>query len=153
MSENALKLLEEREEILRQQLRDVRREIDSKRLETVNLNYEGKFVSYVDSAGIERFMRVSWVRRDIEYTDRIQYTFRGFGFCGEFYGYQDCTWFGVDFDDEFSISGRTVEEFMKEVGKVKEITAEKFSEAFKLLWTQAEDMFSKEISELLEEKV
>lgn len=102
-------------------------------LEAINLPWEGKYIKYIDvfdSTPI--YMKVDHIRQSPEKTDRknpYSYTFKGFGFFGEFTGYDDATDFDWSYWFEFNITGNYTE-FTKKVKKIEIITKEEFDEAF-----------------------
>ena len=80
-------------------------------------------------------MKVDWIRDAPEKTDRkrpYSYTFKGFGFFGEFTGHDDATDFDWSYWFEFNISGN-YNEFKEKISKIEEITKEEFNEAFELM--------------------
>ena len=67
----------------------------------------------------------------LRYSDRntYSYKFKGFGFFGEFTGYDDATDFDWSYWFEFNIHG-DYNKFQEKVSKIEIITKEEFDEAF-----------------------
>jgi len=137
--EKIIKEIEELEDKF-DSLSDEQHKVSSKirelQLKLINLPYEGKYIKYIDvfdSTPI--YMKVDWIRDTPEKTDRkrpYSYTFKGFGFFGEFTGYDDATDFDWSYWFEFNISGN-YNEFKEKISKIEEITKEEFDEAFELM--------------------
>lgn len=137
--ENRETILKEIEELENKQnsLNDERYKISDQirelKLKLINLPYEGKYIKYIDvfdSTPI--YMKVDWIREAPDKADRhrqYSYTFKGFGFFGEFTGYDDATDFEWSYWFEFNIIGNYIE-FTEKVKKIEVITKEEFDEAF-----------------------
>ena len=121
-------------------LSDEQHKISSKirelQLKLINLPYEGKYIRYIDTFdNTPIYMKVDWIRDAPEKTDRkrpYSYTFKGFGFFGEFTGHDDATDFDWSYWFEFNISGN-YNEFKEKISKIEEITKEEFDEAFEMM--------------------
>lgn len=102
-------------------------------LDAINLPWEGKYIKYIDVFDSNPiYMKVDHIRQSPEKIDRknpYSYTFKGFGFFGEFTGYDDATDFDWSYWFEFNITGNYTE-FTKKVKKIEIITKEEFDEAF-----------------------
>lgn len=137
--ENREQILKEIEELKNKQnsLNDeshkISEQIRELKLKFINLPYEGKYIKYIDTFdSTPIYMKVDWIRESPEKTDRknpYSYTFKGFGFFGEFTGYNDETDFDWSYWFEFDITGNDIE-FTNKVKKIEIITKEEFDEAF-----------------------
>jgi len=106
-------------------------------LEALDLPWEGKYIKYIDGFdSTPIYMKVDYIRQSTEKTDRrnqYSYTFKGFGFFGEFTGYDDATQFEWSYWFEFDITGN-LNDIKKKISKIEEITKEEFNEAFELMF-------------------
>lgn len=131
-----IKELEDKFDSLSDEQHKVSSKIRELQLKLINLPYEGKYIKYIDvfdSTPI--YMKVDWIRDAPEKRDRkkpYSYTFKGFGFFGEFTGHDDATDFDWSYWFEFNISGN-YNEFKEKISKIKEITKEEFDKAFELM--------------------
>lgn len=131
-----IKELEDKFDSLSDEQHKVSSKIRELQLKLINLPYEGKYIKYIDvfdSTPI--YMKVDWIRDAPEKRDRkkpYSYTFKGFGFFGEFTGHDDATDFDWSYWFEFNISGN-YNEFKEKISKIEEITKEEFDKAFELM--------------------
>ena len=131
MSKEAIEMLEELETDLVNKLRTVREQIKKNKMQAKKLDFEGKYIRY--DGDIPIYMRVDLIREEPRWLDRFDYsyTLRGFGFSGEFTGYDDATSFYWDYMYEFDIYGDE-RSFNDKVNKIQIISEEVFEEAFNI---------------------
>lgn len=111
---------------------EVERKIREKKLNDLNIDYEGKYIKYKDDYEIEHYCYVTTIMKDncVYHNFDISYMFRGIGFDGEFTGYGDATSFSWSYWYEIYIYAQTPEDFKKKAEGIKEITKEEFDRAF-----------------------
>ena len=111
---------------------EVERKIREKKLNDLNIDYEGKYIKYKDDYEIEHYCYVTTIMKEnyVYHNFDISYMFRGIGFDGEFTGYGDATSFSWSYWYEFYIYAHDVEEFKKKTACITEITKEEFDNAF-----------------------
>lgn len=130
--EKTIEELEKEREELYDKAHEIEEEIRAKKINEINLDYEGKFIKYVDMFGNERYCYVTAIMKDrYAYPEfNICYLIRGLGFDGEFTGYGDATDFYWSYWYEFYIYAQDIEEFKKKTACITEITKEEFDNAF-----------------------
>ena len=133
---NEIATLEKEREKLNEEQSEISEKIRTLELKLINLPWEGKYIKYVDTFdSTPIYMKVDWIRESPEKTRRnrqYSYTFKGFGFFGEFTGYDDATQFEWSYWFEFDITG-DLNDLKKKIEKIEEITKEEFNEAFELM--------------------
>ena len=111
----------------------VSEQIRKLKLEAINIPFEGKYIKYVDTFdSTPIYMKVDWIRQDNSKASKMQpysYTFKGFGFFGEFTGYDDATQFEWSYWFEFNITG-DYDGIQEKISRIEEITKEDFNLAF-----------------------
>lgn len=125
--------LEKRQSSLNDEQHDISEKIRQLRLKLINLPWEGKYIKYIDTFdSTPMYMKVDWIRQSNENIDRkkpYSYTFKGYGFWGEFTGYDDATNFDWSYWFEFNISGN-YSEIKDKIAKIEVIDKKEFDEAF-----------------------
>lgn len=125
--------LVKRQSSLDDEQHDISEKIRQLRLKLINLPFEGKYIKYTDTFdSTPMYMKVDWIRQAPEKTDRkrpYSYTFKGYGFWGEFTGYDDATNFDWSYWFEFNISG-DYSEIKDKIAKIEVIDKKEFDEAF-----------------------
>lgn len=128
-----IEVLKNKQDSLNDERYKISEQIRELQLKLINLPYEGKYIKYIDTFDSNPiYMKVDWIREAPEKTDRkspYSYTFKGFGFFGEFTGYDDATDFDWSYWFEFNITGN-YNEFTEKVKTIELITKEEFDEAF-----------------------
>lgn len=122
---NRLDVLNDEKNKLNKRLRELN-------LQRINLPFKDKYIRYIDEFdSTPIYMKVDWINPDDKYGDRnmYSYTFKGLGFFGEFFGYDDATDFDWSYWFEFNIHGN-YNSFKEKVSKIEIITKEEFDEAF-----------------------
>ena len=92
-----------------------------------------KYIDTFDSTPI--YMKVDYIRESSEKTGKhrpYSYTFKGFGFFGEFTGYDDATEFDWSYWFEFDITG-DLKDIKEKIEKIEEISKDEFNEAFEMM--------------------
>lgn len=130
--EKTIEELEKERRELYDKAHDIENEIRKMKIDEINLDYEGKFIKYMDTFGNERYCYVTTIMKDkYAYPNfEISYLIRGLGFDGEFTGYGDATSFYWSYWYEFYIYANDVEEFRKKTEGITEITKEEFDKEF-----------------------
>lgn len=131
--EKTIEELERARRELYDKAHEIEDEIHQRKIEEINLDYEGKFIKYKGDFGVEHYCYVTTIMKD-KYTYpsfNISYLIRGLGFDGEFTGYGDATSFYWSYWYEFYIYAQDVEEFKKKTANIKEITKDEFDQVFK----------------------
>lgn len=125
---NEIETLENKLDELITETQEVRKKIRDLKLESLNLDLEGKYIKYHDDFGWTHYCLVYWVTKDTIRYGNFEYAYmiRGLGFSGEFVGYHDCTSFSWDYSYEFYIYDNDIDKFKKEIEKIEEITKEEF---------------------------
>ena len=128
-----IKELEEKSKEYYAKWRETEELIADEKLKKVNLNFVGKFIKYkdpLDSVWTYLYVRDVFEDRFKYDNQKHSYCIRGVGFCGEFTGYSDATWFGLDFMQDIYVYGNTVEDFKKKIDSIVEITVDDFVNEF-----------------------
>ena len=128
-----IKELEEKSKEYYAKWRETEELIADEKLKKVNLNFIGKFIKYkdpLDSVWTYLYVRDVFEDRFKYNSQKHSYCIRGVGFCGEFTGYSDATWFGLDFMQDIYVYGNTVEDFKKKIDSIVEISADDFINEF-----------------------
>ena len=124
--------LEHEVNVLSEQLWEAKEKLRQARINEVNLDFIGKFIKYSDpSDDVTDYMYVRDISKDIYMhpSHDLSYAIKGFGFCGEFTGFNDATWLNWDFEQEFYVYG-DAKEFKEKVESIKVITPEEFEREF-----------------------
>lgn len=125
---NEIELLEKELDNLLEKTQEVRDKIRDLKLESLNLDLEGKYIKYHDEWGWTHYCLVYWVTRDTIRHGNFEYSYmiRGLGFRGEFVGYHDCTSFSWDYNYEFYVYDNDIDKFKKKIEGIEEITRDEF---------------------------
>ena len=138
--------LEKRQSSLNDEQHDISEKIRQLRLKLINLPFEGKYIKYIDTFdSTPMYMKVDWIRQAPEKTDRkrpYSYTFKGYGFWGEFTGYDDATNFDWSYWFEFNISG-DYSEIKDKITKIEVIDKKEFDEAFEKMIESVKEYHNK----------
>lgn len=111
------------------------------------LKLEGTYIKYTDEFDNTHYLKVDWIREDnTVYTDSISLCLKGYGFSGEFLGYDDATSFDWSYFYELYVHGRTDEDFKEKAKKVQVITKEEFDTAFEEMLNKLKEYHNKQIS-------
>lgn len=138
--------LEKRQSSLNDEQHDISEKIRQLRLKLINLPWEGKYIKYIDTFdSTPMYMKVDWIRQSNENIDRkkpYSYTFKGYGFWGEFTGYDDATNFDWSYWFEFNISGN-YSEIKDKIAKIEVIDKKEFYEAFEKMIESVKEYHNK----------
>lgn len=138
--------LEKRQSSLNDEQHDISEKIRQLRLKLINLPWEGKYIKYIDTFdSTPMYMKVDWIRQSNENIDRkkpYSYTFKGYGFWGEFTGYDDATNFDWSYWFEFNISGN-YSEIKDKIAKIEVIDKKEFDEAFEKMIESVKEYHNK----------
>lgn len=128
--------LEKESEKLNKEQHEISEKIRTLKLKLINLPWEGKYIKYVDTFdSTPIYMKVDYIRESPEKAGRhrpYSYTFKGFGFFGEFTGYDDATQFDWSYWFEFDITG-DLKDIKQKIEKIEEISKDEFNEAFEMM--------------------
>lgn len=130
--EKTIEELEQERNKLYDKIHAIDNKIREKKIDEINLNYEGKYIKYKSDFGTEHYCYVTDIMRDrFSFPNfDVRYLIRGLGFNGDFTGYGDATNFYWSYWYEFNIYAQTVDEFKKKTDSIVEITKEEFDKEF-----------------------
>ena len=119
--------------------------IADEKLKKVNLDFVGKFIKYkdpLDSVWTYLYVRDVFEDKFRYESQKYSYCIRGVGFSGEYTGYSDATWFGLDFMQDVYVYGNTVEDLKKKIDSIVEITVDDFVTEFTVQIEKAGNKFT-----------
>ena len=147
--EKEIKELEKELTSLAEKRDELKSKIKSLKVQQISdtLKLEGTYIKYTDEFDNTHYLKVDWIREDnTVYTDTISLCLKGYGFSGEFLGYDDATSFDWSYFYELYICGRTDEDFKEKAKKVQVITKEEFDTAFEEMLNKLKEYHNKQIS-------
>lgn len=147
--EKEIKELEKELDSLAEKRDELKSKIKSLKVQQISdtLKLEGTYIKYTDEFDNTHYLKVDWIREDnIVHTDSISFYLKGYGFSGEFLGYDDATSFDWSYFYELYIYGRTDEDFKEKAKKVQVITKEEFDTTFEEMLNKLKEYHNKQIS-------